>query len=319
MEIVDEVDDTTIVISDQLPVQPVNEATDEIEESYAGTRTLLETDCGFSSSSFTGNDDVNDVSMTNVNVTPSINDRNIRNYDIDPNDIDSSDDEDQINLNARSHGTDEQVNDAETDGATSGEDEFGEFTSANLNSYVTLGDSADENDDNNDGTAGFIVEEPLFIPSDRTEHTISDTRTCGSKDETLSFTMEEAFPPLKQKAIPRIAPLGTNKIAIIKTAMAGLNFKKKVGLDALCDQILMNKPRYGDELDTTERVVGNVNVTPANVTSADAGNVTDSKLNSSTVCLHVHVPVPVPVVDQHTNPSGETVAGTISNSSVDEN
>jgi hypothetical protein len=254
------------------------QATSDIEEVDAGTSGLLDTGAASSSSSST--EDTGAPIVDRVGVP-------VRNYEVDPNDIDSSEDESEQPWQyaprvAGETRTDPDA-DADADGATSGEDEFGEFTSAGMNAYVTLEEDPDDadgdygEDGDREREGGFITAEPLFIPSERGEGKEQPATATAGAVQQVSFSVEEAFPPPPPKPVPRIAPLGGDKIATIKAAMAGLNFKKKAGLDAFCDQILRSRPRFGDE--GTAAAVGTAD-TATDVT-ATAGATTAAPAEAS--------------------------------------
>ena len=140
----------------------------------------------------------------------------------------------------------ENLNNEPEEGVTSGEEEFGDYLAAN--EYISLPDEV--------VTSGFIEQEPLFQVEDKSSN--------ASFNETANFVNEEAhiaevedFQANTETTIseivsvavpPHIKPLTAESIDIIKNTMKQISFKNRIGLDAIVDQLLANKPRCGDEL-----------------------------------------------------------------------
>ena len=149
------------------------------------------------------------------------------------------------------------------DGITSGEEEFGDFLAAN--EYISLPDEV--------VTSGFIEQEPLFVPSDLqvnsvessvfVETPVFDQDFPPSNTEVASDTLPPSPPSATDSSTaavnapipPHIKPLSLESIDIIKNTMKQISFKHRVGLDAIVDQLLANKPRCGDEITGTSASV----------------------------------------------------------------
>lgn len=132
------------------------------------------------------------------------------------------------------------------DGVTSNEEDL-DFD--HFQSYQPLGDVPDTIGEENGDVVGESVDydaKPIDAGVSVENSNSTDQRNANHPDSNSSEEQEVFVAPIVPP-VPTIPPLSSGDIDVIRNTMAKLKFKGRFALDAVVDQILVQKPRVGDE------------------------------------------------------------------------